>query len=148
MIGRIIEYRQIEDLFKKSWAEWLSKGSENRYDKCKTVIREKIQAWTVLGYFKENEVLGYIIFSNFWDALHIDDIYVCPEHRRQGIAEALVNALKTRTETIYSDCDVDNKNSINLHLKTEFKVLGTLDDWFDETPSIFFKYKKGDKCQK
>jgi GNAT superfamily N-acetyltransferase len=68
---------------------------------------------SILVFKKEEVIVGYAILINFWsneykgNVLIIDELYILPEYRSQGIATAFFNYL---SETRYND-------SVMLHLE-------------------------------
>ena len=57
---------------------------------------------------------------------HLEAIYVCPDYRKQGIAENLIVMCENWSRDkgcieLASDCDLDNESSLAFHLKVGFK---------------------------
>jgi len=57
---------------------------------------------------------------------HLEAIYVCPDYRKQGIAEKLIMMCENWSREngcveLASDCDLDNEGSLAFHLKIGFK---------------------------
>lgn len=57
---------------------------------------------------------------------YLEGVFVCPDYRRQGIAEALVKMCEKWSKEhgcveFASDCDLENTDSVGFHLRTGFK---------------------------
>ena len=86
----------------------------------------------ILVFKKEEVVTGYAILINFWsneykgNVLIIDELYILPEYRSQGIATSFFNYL---SETRYNDSvmlhlEVSeiNKKAMDLYFKMGFRM--------------------------
>jgi len=79
----------------------------------------------------------YVMGTNNSPVGYLEGIYVCPEYRRQGIAQSLVSmcedwARKNGCVEFASDCEMKNKGSFAFHLKIGF----------EETERLIFFSKK------
>lgn len=132
-------------LFKKSRASWLKKD-KSRLKKSINYISSRRRNDNIFVYTDyDHKIVGYIIFSEYWNTIHIDDIYVKPSKRHKGIATKLVNTVIESAkfndyEMIHSDSDIDKKQMINFHKKLGFQHIGTLKNYRD-IDCNFFKLK-------
>ena len=84
-----------------------------------------------LGAFDEEaRLLGYLIISRYVDAWHVMNIATDPEHRRKGIASALMQHLFELTaqdgQRGYTlEVRVSNEEAIRLYERLGFKARGT-----------------------
>ena len=75
------------------------------------------------------ELLGYLIISRYVDAWHVMNIAVAPEHRRRGIAAALLTQLFAQTSNdghrgYTLEVRVSNDVAIKLYEQAGFKARG------------------------
>ncbi len=125
---RICDWDTLESYFIESWKEWLS-NDESRTKLSLEYVRDKVRNNTVLGCYDGELMIGYLVYSYFWNSLHMDDLYICASYRRKGIAidflkSAITIGMERGCETINSDCDIDNIPSVKLHEKMGFKIAG------------------------
>ena len=79
----------------------------------------------------------YVVGTNNSPVGYLEGIYVCPEYRRQGIAQSLVSmcedwSRENECVEFASDCELKNKDSFAFHLKIGF----------EETERLIFFSKK------
>jgi [ribosomal protein S18]-alanine N-acetyltransferase len=82
-----------------------------------------------LGAFVDNLLVGYIIVSRYVDAWHVMNLVVVPEHRRQGIATRLLEALFELTgdddrRGFTLEVRVSNQAAIELYETLGFEAQG------------------------
>lgn len=66
----------------------------------------------------------------------LEGIYVAQEHRKTGIAKALLTACEDWARSVgctefASDCEIDNQSSLSWHLKAGFEEVGRT-IWFNK----------------
>lgn len=79
---------------------------------------------------EKSDILGYVGLSFVLDEGYISNVAVSPEHRRQGVADRLIEELKCRAlekELAFLTLEVraGNHAAISLYLKHGFKAVGT-----------------------
>lgn len=137
--------------FTASWQKWLNKD-EHKLNQCLKYIQKRIAEGTVLIIWTDEKdeqspgeaSLGYLIYFNHWNTIHIDDIYITPLFRGDGLGTMLLKkvieiAKKENVEAIYTDCDIDNEKIQKLNLSLGFNDIGTLTKFWDKDCK-FFKY--------
>jgi ribosomal-protein-alanine N-acetyltransferase len=84
-----------------------------------------------LGAFEpdSDDLLGYLIISRYVDAWHVMNVAVAPDHRRRGIATALLDRLFELTagdgrRGYTLEVRVSNKQAIDLYERLGFKPRG------------------------
>src|SRR5205823_9842219 len=84
-----------------------------------------------LGAFDPNTgmLLGYLIISRYVDAWHVMNVAVAPEHRRRGIAKALLDRLFELTagdgrRGYTLEVRISNRHAIELYEQLGFKPRG------------------------
>jgi ribosomal-protein-alanine N-acetyltransferase len=75
------------------------------------------------------ELIGYLIISRYVDAWHVMNVAVSPDHRRRGIATALLDRLFELTagdgrRGYTLEVRVSNKHAIDLYERLGFKPRG------------------------
>ena len=83
-----------------------------------------------LGAFSDQgELLGYLILSRYVDAWHVMNVAVSPDHRRQGIATALLERVFELTEQggrrgYTLEVRVSNTGAMRLYERLGFQARG------------------------
>jgi [ribosomal protein S18]-alanine N-acetyltransferase len=82
-----------------------------------------------LGAFEEERLAGYLITSRYVDAWHVMNIAVGPQHRRRGIATALLEKLfelaaDDRERGFTLEVRVSNIGAIKLYERLGFRGRG------------------------
>jgi [ribosomal protein S18]-alanine N-acetyltransferase len=82
-----------------------------------------------LGAFEGQDLVGYVINSRYVDAWHVMNVAVDPEHKRRGVATALLERLfeltrddERRGYTL--EVRVSNEDAIGLYEKLGFESRG------------------------
>jgi len=138
-IARKKEAASCIKMSKTSWPDWWSKNGELG----KKHIKDCIEGKRCLVAISDLEVIAFIVWGTLWNKIHLQDIFVREGYRRSGIGKSLVkNAIeigkKRGYKEVASDCDVSNKASINLHLKSGFKKCGYIkNNWGNESSYVF-----------
>ena len=83
---------------------------------------------TILAY-RNDKIVGYIVYSTVLDECHILNVAVHPDFRRMGIAQKMLNFLfkegkKEGIKFYYLEVRVDNAPAINFYKNNGFKELG------------------------
>ncbi len=85
---------------------------------------------------EDEQIVGSIAFSSVVDEGNIDDIAVAPDHRRQGIADALIQDAVERARAqglamIYLEVRASNEAAICLYQKHGFQAVGRRRDYYE-----------------
>jgi [ribosomal protein S18]-alanine N-acetyltransferase len=81
-----------------------------------------------LGAIEAGEIVGYVICARYDEAYHVMDIAVDPDHRRNGVASALLDAVIARAgaDANYTlEVRVSNLGAIALYERYGFHGVGT-----------------------
>lgn len=94
------------------------------------------------------EVTGYIDFWHVGPEIHLVNIAVHPEWRRQGIAESLMTTMirygeENHVEEIYLDVRVSNKSAIGLYEKYGFKTSAVRKGYYKNNQEDALVMRKG-----
>ena len=102
-----------------------------------------------LAAIDSGEVLGYIGMMSVLDEGYISNVAVAPEHRRQGVADALIDCLVSRRASDLSfitlEVRASNVPAISLYEKHGFSAVGRRKNYYDDPKedavlmTVFFK---------
>ena len=80
-------------------------------------------------------ILGYAVLSVILDEGNLDNIAVAPEHRRRGVAEALLSALtgfsREKLAVLMLEVRASNVPAIALYEKHGFAAVGRRKNYYD-----------------
>ena len=89
----------------------------------------------LLAEREDGAVLGYAVLSVVLDEGNLDNIAVAPEARRQGVADALLEALvgfgRDRLALLMLEARSSNAPAIALYQKHGFAVVGRRKNYYD-----------------
>lgn len=127
------------NLSKISWPNWWSKNEKLGKEHIRICIKEK----RCLVALKDGETIGFLVWGDLWNKIHLQDIFVKERYRRKGIGTKLINQTikisKNRGfREIVSDCDTNNKISVAFHLSSNFKKCGFIKKNWDNDDSYVF----------
>ncbi len=85
----------------------------------------------IIIFEKENVTIGYSILIFYWsneyggDILHVDELYVKPEHRQRGVAtsffEHISQAFKDKIVAVQLEVRPSNTNAMNYYRRLGFR---------------------------
>jgi [ribosomal protein S18]-alanine N-acetyltransferase len=81
-----------------------------------------------LAAVQGTEIIGYVICARYVEAYHVMTLAVAPEHRREGIASILLDAVIARAgeDASYTlEVRVSNTGAIALYERYGFRAVGT-----------------------
>lgn len=78
-----------------------------------------------IGYFENDELIGYIDYSLIYDRIEINNIEVIDNYRNKGIGTKLLNYLISNNDVdnISLEVRVDNYPAIKLYKNSMFKAV-------------------------
>ena len=88
-------------------------------------IEEIINNKNIIGYYLDNNLIGFIITEQSYEILDILYIVVDPLYRKKGIASLLMeHIINNKTyDKIMLEVRCDNSNAIKLYKKYNFKII-------------------------
>jgi L-amino acid N-acyltransferase YncA len=108
--------------FEQKTPDWPTWNSSHRPD-CRLIARvgSRVAGWAALS-----DVSSRCVYAGVAEV----SIYVDPEFQRRGIGDRLLKALIAESEshglwTLQAGIFPENENSIQLHLRNGFRILGT-----------------------
>ena len=115
------EYDVIIDLWKKAGLPFKPRGRDGREHMSNEFMENPD---LILGAYEEGEFIGVIMGTDDGRKGWINRLAVLPEHRRQGVASALISAceeaLRKRGRRIICTLVEDNPESLELFKKEGF----------------------------
>ncbi|MBD5133874.1 MAG: ribosomal protein S18-alanine N-acetyltransferase [Clostridiales bacterium] len=89
----------------------------------------------LLAEGEDGTILGYAVLSVILDEGNLDNIAVAPDHRRQGVADALLGALtgfgRERLSVLMLEVRSSNAPAIALYEKHGFAAVGRRKNYYD-----------------
>lgn len=120
----------IEDLQRKNIEEINNIWTKLDID----LFLNKRESYNLISYY-DNEILGFILTLNVSGNLEIYIIFICPQHRRKGIASELMkkcinHCKKFSIKKILLEVNENNKAAISFYQKLNFKKIGLRKDYY------------------
>lgn len=96
----------------------------------------------------EEKIVGYMIFSRFFDEANLDSIAVVKEFRRMGIARKLMDifmdsCLQKKCKNIMLEVRIDNIQAINMYESYGFEILTTRKNYYGNGMDAFIMCRFG-----
>ena len=99
-----------------------------------TVEELNLHVHNYLVYEKDNEIVGFIGYSVYYDRSEIDYLYVLEEYRNMDIAKSLLNYViqKCKNKCINITLEVNENNfiAIELYKKMGFREIKIIDNYY------------------
>ena len=110
----------------------LGKLINSNFDKVNN-IEELINDNKIIGYYLDNNLIGFIITEQSYEILDILYIVVDPLYRKKGIASLLMeHIINNKTyDKIMLEVRCDNSNAIKLYKKYNFKIINIRKKYYD-----------------
>lgn len=89
-----------------------------------------------LAATRGSTLLGYLICARYAEAYHLMNVAVDPDHRRQGVARALIDAMLERTgeeASVTLEVRPSNVGAIALYESYGFRGVGTRRRYYQDT---------------
>jgi ribosomal protein S18 acetylase RimI-like enzyme len=105
--------------------------TDKKISKTITELRRNPRKGKIIIFEKDNETIGYSILIFYWsneyggDILHIDELYVKPDHRQRGVATSffkhISRTFKQKIVGIQLEVSPSNTTAIRYYRKLGFK---------------------------
>ena len=96
-------------------------------------IEEIINNKNIIGYYLDNNLIGFIITEQSYEILDILYIVVDPLYRKKGIASLLMeHIINNKTyDKIMLEVRCDNNSAIKLYKKFNFKIINIRENYYN-----------------
>ena len=94
-----------------------------------------------LVYKKENEMVGYLYYSEIYERIEINQIEVEEKYRRQKIASKLLEELCRKEKNITLEVKKDNIPALKLYEKFHFKETAIRKGYYQGIDGILMERK-------
>ena len=95
----------------------------------------------VLVYIKDDQVLGYLYYSDIYDRIEINQIEVLEKFRCKGIASSLLEELIKQKKDITLEVRENNIPAIKLYEKFGFKKIAVRSKYYGNIDGILMERK-------
>ena len=96
-----------------------------------------------LLYLDNNEIIGYLYYSDIYDRIEINQIEVKNIHRKSGKATSLMHKLIDNTKkSITLEVNKNNTPAINLYKKFNFNEVEIRQGYYNGVDGILMERKK------
>ncbi len=105
---------------------------------------------TFLVAFMESTLAGYAVIDRWADHYHLVSIAVQPEHRRNGVAQLLMNHLESllaRERTIRLEVRKNNKPAIQFYTKNGYELVGLEEHYYRDGEDALVMEKNNESLQ-
>ena len=97
----------------------------------------------IIGYYKDNELVGILVFKKLYEVIDILYLIVDKKFRKQGIGTELINYLKKLDyERIMLEVDTSNIEAINLYKKKGFNIINERKQYYKNNNAFVMEAKK------
>jgi len=121
----------------------LGKLINNNFDKVNN-IEEIINNKEVIGYYDNDSLVGFLIFSKSFEIIDLLYVVVEPIYRHNGIGSKLLEYLINNEvfEKIMLEVRCDNDNAIKLYKKYNFKIINIRKNYYENNDAYVMEMIK------
>ena len=102
---------------------------------------EKNPYFKCLIYLLDNEIVGYLYYSDIYDRIEINQIEVREDKRKLGYGDELVKALIEKNKDITLEVNCQNIAAIKLYKNNGFKEVAVREKYYDGIDGILMERK-------
>lgn len=95
----------------------------------------------VLVYIENNNIIGYLYYSNIYDRIEINQIFTLQVYRNKGVASKLLEKLLMEEKDITLEVKEDNIPAIKLYKKYGFKKVAIRKNYYHDKDGILMERK-------
>ena len=97
----------------------------------------------VIGYYFDNEIVGFLDYSVMYEKIEINYIFVIEEYRKKGIAYNLIKYVIDNYdfENITLEVNINNISAINLYKKLGFNIIGIRKKYYNGVDGYLMEVK-------
>lgn len=96
----------------------------------------KLNIYSNILIYKEDKILGFLIYDLIYDRCEIEYIGVLEEYRNKHIASKLMEYLIDKYNNISLEVNVNNIKAINLYKKYGFKEVATRKNYYKNEDAL------------
>ena len=97
----------------------------------------------IIGYYDNNNLVGFIVFKKLYEVIDLLYIVVDPIYRNIGIGSILMdNLIKIDSERIILEVNSTNKSAIKLYKKYNFKIINIREKYYGVDSAYVMELKK------
>ena len=101
-----------------------------------------------LVYKINNEIVGFLYYSEIYERIEINQIEVEEKYRRKKIASKLLQNICNKEKNITLEVKIDNIPAINLYQKYHFKKVAIRKGYYQGIDGILMEKRAVDKNRK
>lgn len=91
----------------------------------------------------ENEIVGFLYYSDIYDRLEINQFEVYEKYRKNGIGEKIISQLINNTQyNISLEVNCENEPAINLYKKVGFIEVAIRKGYYNGVDGILMEYQR------
>ncbi len=95
-----------------------------------------------LAYIENNNILGFLYYSDIYERAEINQLEVCASYRNQKIASKLLEIMITTVQkNITLEVKIDNVIAIHLYQKFKFKQIGIRKGYYNGIDAVLMERK-------
>ena len=91
----------------------------------------KVNIYSKIAVYKENDILGFLVYDLIYDRIELEYIGVKKEYRKKNIGSKLMEYLINKNLSISLEVDISNINAINLYEKYGFKKVSIRKNYYE-----------------
>lgn len=95
----------------------------------------------VLIYIENNNIIGYLYYSDIYDRIEINQIETLKDYRNKGIASKLLEKLLKLKKDITLEVNENNIPAINFYEKYNFKKVAIRKNYYQNQDGILMERK-------
>ena len=136
----MVDYCNIND---KQKIVYLGKLINTNFEKVNN-IEDIINKKEIIGYYENDSLVGFLIYSKNYEILDLLYIVVEPTYRNKLIGSTLLEYLINNIdyERILLEVRCDNKNAIKLYKKYNFKIINIRKNYYENNDAYVMEVIK------
>ncbi len=108
--------------------------------------QEKNPFFGAFFYLEDQQIVGYLFYSQIYERIELDQIEVIEEYRKRGIASKLLEALLAKAQeekkkNITLEVNKENWKALKLYEKYGFKKVATRENYYQGVDGILMEWE-------
>ena len=136
----MVKYCHLNDLLKIIELGKLINNNFNKVNNIENIIKNK----EIIGYYDNNNLVGFLIYNKNYEVLDLLYIVVEPIYRNKKIGSELLEYLINNEiyEKILLEVRCDNVNAIKLYKKYNFKIINIRKNYYENNDAYVMEMIK------